>query len=140
MKFRTDKIEGGIRFTAPDGWVDLLIDGERANLWCGTFNGTPPEVFGNRLWHLLRDVVPELQLRVIAYDGDTDPFVESILVNAGFSKEGTRRQWGDGGQDQVIYSILAAEVRYEVTKDGNSISDAPGAGEATEILQATCGG
>lgn len=127
MRFKLEKIEGGLRFTASDGWVDLmLLDDSRANIWVGTFNGTPAPVFGSRLWHLLKETMPEAGLRVVAYEGERDEFVESILVHAGFTKEATRRAWGDGGQDTVVYSILAPEVVYEVTGNGNGPAAATG--------------
>lgn len=123
MRFKTETIDGGLRFTSHDGWMDLAIGDGRAQMWCGIWNGTPTNVFGNRLWHLLKEVVPDLALRVIAFEGPRDPMTETILVEAGFTKEGTRRLWGDGGQDVVVYSILASEVVHEVQEPKNEVSD-----------------
>ncbi len=136
-KFAIAKIDGGLRFQASDGWIDLmLIDDHRANIWCGTFNETPAEVFGARLWHLLHDAMPDLELRAVAYEGEADPFVERILAAAGFAKEGTRRSWGASGQDWVLYSILASEVLYEVREANghtNETGMAPTANPDSEV-------
>lgn len=114
MKFNVEHLEGALRFKADDGWIDLALLGDgKAQIWCGTFNGTDPTVFGSRLWHLLKDVLPTTEIRVVSYEDIEDSFVEQILVGAGFTKEGTRRQWGSGGQDVVLYSILASEVVHE---------------------------
>lgn len=135
MKFKVEKIDGGLRFAAPDGWVDLqLLPDNRAYIWFGTHNGTPAEVFGNRIWHLLHDVMPELDLRVVSYDGESDPFLERVLVSAGFSGDGVRRSWHGDSKDGVIYSILAIETRYEVKGPDNGRHGQTG--EAAESLDA----
>lgn len=135
MRFKTEKIDGGLRFTAPDGWVDLqFVDDGRAYVFLGTYNGTIPEVFGARLWRLLHDGSADLGLRVVAYDDAADPFIERVLIAAGFSKDGIRRGWHADGQDGVIYSILASELRFEIKEpvdDGNGQ-----VGEAAEPLDA----
>lgn len=114
-KFKIERIDDVVRFSARDGWVDLQILGDgKAYIQLGTHNGTSPEVFGNRLWHLLSSAVPDLELRVVTYEDEADPYIERILVSAGFSKDGIRRGWQPDGQDSVIYSILAPELRHEV--------------------------
>lgn len=114
-KFKIERFDDVVRFSARDGWVDLQILGDgKAYIQLGTHNGTTPEVFGNRVWHLLSNAVPDLELRVVTYDDASDEFIERILVAAGFSKDGIRRGWQTDGQNSVIYSILAPELRHEV--------------------------
>jgi hypothetical protein len=94
----------------------------------GTFNATIPEVFGDRIWHLLQAVMPELGLRVcqVSFPAE-NTWLERIFTSAGFRKDGTLRSWDQNFQDVAVYSILDAEVKYEVIDGPTTIAAADGA-------------
>src|SRR5512143_3388359 len=127
-RFEIVQIEDRLRFQSAEGWLELKADNGRALVMGGTFDATIPEVFGNRIWHLLQAVMPELGLTVcqVSFPAANE-WLQRIFVSAGFQKDGTLRSWDRNFQDVAVYSILATEVRYEVTNGPTTLATADGA-------------
>lgn len=113
-KFQIAQVEDRLRFQSEEGWLEMKAENGRAMVMGGTFNATVPEVFGERLWHLLQAVMPDLGIKVCQVGFPTsNTWLERIFTSAGFSKDGTLRSWAPNFQDVAIYSILDSEVKYE---------------------------
>jgi hypothetical protein len=115
-RFSSERQGQTIRFESLEGWITLELHLDcRASIACGLLNGTEPEKFGDQLWHLLHDVMPEFGLEVVQAEFVARPETERIYLGAGFHRDGRLRSWSKGRlRDLDVYSILSSEVKYEI--------------------------
>jgi len=116
MKFKTEKIQGGLRFESDEGFCEIrFLNDQCAVFGCRT--NIPPKPFGELVWALLHEIMPELGLKVLASEVPVGSLDEMVLIECGFRRDGIRRRMGPALTDLSLFSVTDDEVRYRVAEE-----------------------